>query len=111
MVLKGDGVDEGWTLVTAINWRDGGVSRLWWGRSGMRQQVLETSIQLDDRRTTKLTLDAAWVRADRLTWALYLSSRECDWIDDLVGPRSKQSPPDMEASQAGLRRWWQSGGR
>jgi hypothetical protein len=28
------------------------VSRLWWGRSGMRRRVFEKSMQLDDRKIT-----------------------------------------------------------
>lgn len=51
-------------LVTTINWRDGGVSRLWWGTSGMRRQVFEVREVDAGRRSQnhQLTLDAARVR-------------------------------------------------
>lgn len=56
MVLKGGGDDDG---ADDDQLARRSVSRLWWGTSGMRRQVFEKSMQLDDRKTTKLA-SGAW---------------------------------------------------
>lgn len=59
MVLKGGGDGDGGADDDQLARRS--VSRLWWGTSGMRRQVFENSMQLDDRETNQLASGVEFV--------------------------------------------------